>query len=83
MKKEVAPTVDVLSHNLMPQMKVISGSEKTKLLHEFSIRADQLPKMFSTDPAAIALKAEVGDIIKIDRNDGTGKHTGYRVIIEH
>ena len=81
-KKENAPTVDVLSHVLMPEMKILSASEKTKVLNEFSINTNQLPKIYSTDPAVVALKAAAGDVIKIERKEGTGKHTGYRVVIE-
>ncbi|MBI5227431.1 DNA-directed RNA polymerase subunit H [Candidatus Micrarchaeota archaeon] len=81
-KKENAPTVDVLSHNLMPQMKVLGASEKNKILSEFSINSSQLPKFYSTDPAVLALKAQAGDVIKIERNDGTSKYTAYRVVIE-
>ena len=82
MKKQPAPTVDVLSHQLNPEMKVISAAEKAKLLKKFSISESQLPKIFSTDPVAMVLKAAVGDIIRIERNDGTGKYTAYRIVIE-
>jgi len=71
-----------LSHFLVPEMKVISGSEKSKLLAKFGIGDDQLPRIPSTDPATVALKAVVGDIIKIERDDGTGKYTTYRVVVE-
>ena len=80
-KKEI-PTADVLSHFLVSEMKVIGGSEKSKLLSKFSINEDQLPRMRCTDPEAAALKAVVGDIVKIESDDGTGKYTTYRVVVE-
>ncbi len=63
-------------------MKVLGEAEKTKVLKRYGITEDQLPKMFSTDPAAVALKAKAGDVIRIERNDGTVKYSGYRVIVE-
>jgi DNA-directed RNA polymerase subunit H (RpoH/RPB5) len=63
-------------------MKILADAEKTKVLKKYGITDDQFPKMFSTDPAAIALKAKAGDVIKIERNDGTGKYPGYRIVVE-
>ncbi|MDD5171927.1 MAG: DNA-directed RNA polymerase subunit RpoH/Rpb5 C-terminal domain-containing protein [Candidatus ainarchaeum sp.] len=81
-KKPSVSTVDVLSHMLVPEMKVIGDAEKTKLLSKFGINETQLPRISSRDPAAVALKAVPGNIIRIDRNDGTGKYTTYRVVVE-
>lgn len=67
---------------LVPEMKVIGDAEKTKLLSKFGINETQLPRISSRDPAAVALKAVPGNIIRIDRNDGTGKYTTYRVVVE-
>ncbi len=81
-KKPSVPTVDVLSHMLVPEMKVMSEADKTKLLAKFGINERQLPRMPSKDPAALALKAVPGNIIRIERDDGTGKYTTYRVVVE-
>ena len=82
-KKAVeAHTIDILSHEFVPDMKVLTESEKTKLLHKYGIDGTQLPKMLSSDPAATALKAVVGDIVKVERDDGTGKYVSYRAVIE-
>jgi DNA-directed RNA polymerase I, II, and III subunit RPABC1 len=81
-KKKEVPTVDVLSHKLVPEMKILSESEKTKLLQKFSISQSQLPRMFAGDQAAVALKAVPGNIIRIERDDGTGKYTTYRVVVD-
>lgn len=67
---------------LVPEMKVISETEKTKLLAKFGIDEHQLPRMPPKDPVALALKAVPGNIIRIERDDGTGKYTTYRVVIE-
>ncbi len=81
-KKKQEISIDVLAHMLIPEMKVLSEGEKTKVLNKFSINETQLPKIKSTDPAVVALKAEPGNIIKIQRDDGTGKYSTYKVVVE-
>lgn len=81
-KKREVPTVDVLSHNLVPEMKVLGEAEKTKLLHRYGINEQQLPKIYSSDPEVTALKAKLGDVVRCERDDGTGKYTSYRIVIE-
>lgn len=80
-KKKPVSLIDVLSHDLVPEMKILSDSEKKKVLKEFSIEENQLPKMLATDPAVQALKADVGDVIAIYREDLTSKYTAYKLII--
>jgi DNA-directed RNA polymerase subunit H len=80
-KKEVS-VVDVLSHKMVPEMKVLGEAEKTKLLNKYGIVDSQLPKMLAKDSSALALKAKAGDVIRIERNDGTGKYTAYRIVVE-
>jgi DNA-directed RNA polymerase I, II, and III subunit RPABC1 len=79
-KKQNVTTVDVLSHKLVPEMKVLSEAEKTKLLSKYGVNEKQLPRMNPTDPEAVALKAAPGDIVKIERDDGTGRYTTYRMV---
>lgn len=67
---------------MVPEMKVLGEAEKTKLLTKFGINADMLPKMSPKDPEAIALKAAPGDIVRIERDDGTVKYTAYRAVKE-
>ncbi len=74
--------IDVLSHFLVPPMKVLSEKEKTSLLKKYNVSENMLPKMKKSDPAAIALNANVGDVVRIERDDGTGKFYSYRVIVE-
>jgi DNA-directed RNA polymerase I, II, and III subunit RPABC1 len=81
-RKIEAHTIDVLSHDFVPDMKVLAGAEKTKLLHKHGIDETQLPKMLSSDPSAVALKAVPGDVIRIERDDGTGKYVSFRAVIE-
>ncbi len=81
-KRVEARTIDVLSHDFVPDMKVLGEAEKTKLLHKHGINETQLPKMLSSDPSAVALKAAAGSVIRIERDDGTGKYVSFRAVIE-
>jgi DNA-directed RNA polymerase subunit H (RpoH/RPB5) len=80
-KKQIVTTVDVLSHKMVPEMKILTDSEKSKVLSKYGVNEKQLPRMSSSDPAAMALKAMPGDIVKIERDDGTGKYTTFRVVV--
>lgn len=80
-KKKIKDLVDVLSHVLVPEMKVLSESEKKKILEKFEITEDQLPQLVSSDPAVVALKATTGDIVRIKREDPTGKYLAYKIIV--
>ena len=79
--KKKESIIDVLSHNMVPSMKILSESETKKVLSKYDVDATMLPKMLSTDPAAVALKASVGDTIKIEREESTGKYIYYRVVV--
>lgn len=73
--------MDVLSYHLVPKMEKLSESEKNRILKKFNITSDQLPKMKHNDPAIVALGAEAGDVIKIEREGKTGKYLAYKVVI--
>ncbi len=72
--------MDVLSHSLLPKMSVLTENEKGKVLKKYSIDENQLPLMFASDPAAIALNAEPGNIIEIKRSEETGEYISYRIV---
>jgi len=80
-RKQKVPTLDVLSHSLIPDIKVLSEGEKTKVLKKYGINEDQFPKILSKDSAVVALKAIPGNVIRIQRDDGTGRYTAYRVVV--
>ena len=80
-KKQESTIIDVLSHKLVSEMKILSEAEKAKVLKKYGINEKQLPRMVSTDPAVAALKAEPGNIIKIERDDGTGKYLTFKVVV--
>ena len=74
--------VDVLAHFLVPEMKVLSEGEKKKVMEKYRLKEWQFPKFLSSDPAVVALGAKPGDLIRIKREDITGVHTEYRIVIK-
>ena len=61
-------------------MVILSEADKTRVLKKFGINANKLPVFRKDDPAVIALEAKPGDVIKIERDDGTGKYITYRAV---
>jgi len=82
-KKKTPDSVNVLEHHLVPKMKVLSAEEKTRLLKKFGIDDTQLPRFMHNDPEVKALKAKIGDVVEIQREDVTGKYNSYRIVVKH
>ena len=80
-KKEAKKEIDVLAHNLVPKMEIIKEDAKKRILEKYSITQEQLPRFKSNDPAVKKLEAKPGDIIKIEREDATGKYNVYRIVV--
>ena len=81
-KKKPVSSIDVLSHNLVPEMKILEENQKKQVLKQYDVTSDQLPKILLNDPSVQALKAEAGDIISIEREDLTGKYKVYKLVVE-
>ena len=76
-------TKEILTHVLVPKHELLNEEEKLDVLKTFNVRDDQLPKIFSTDPAIKHLKVKIGDLIKISRQSLTaGQTTYYRVVVD-
>ncbi len=62
---------------------ILSEKERKDLLTRFKIRAEQLPRILANDPAAVAVDAKPGNIIKVKRKSPTAKYTtAYRLVVE-
>jgi DNA-directed RNA polymerase subunit H len=82
-KAEKAEKFDVLSHELVPKHILLNEDEAKQVLDRYRIKPYQLPYIKLSDPAARALKAKPGDIIKIIRRSPTaGEAIAYRYVIE-
>ena len=69
-------------HILQPKHTKINEKEVNELLAKFNISKTQLPRMLLNDPA-LPLGCQIGDIIKIEREDSEDNkiYIYYRVII--
>jgi len=80
-KRKPSDSIDILSHFLVPKAEVISADEKKRVLKKFRINETQFPKILANDPLATAIKANVGDIIAIYREDLPAKYVSYRYVV--
>jgi len=70
---------NVLDHVMVPDHQKMSEEEVGELLSRYQITLDQLPRIYSDDPAAKAIGAKIGDVIRITRNSQTaGIAESYR-----
>ena len=75
--------IDIFSHELVPKHILLSKEEAEKLLNELNIYPEQLPWIKKSDPAAVAIGAKPGDIIKIIRKSSTaGEVVIYRYVVD-
>lgn len=81
-KEPVGREFKPLEHKLVPKHEILNEDDVKKLLSEYLIEKEQLPKIRISDPAAIAIKAKIGDVIQITRQSPTsGKALFYRMVI--
>ncbi len=82
MKKMATEEFNILKHTLVPEHIKLSEEEAKKVLEEFNVSRDYLPKILISDPAIQHLNPEYGDIIKIIRKSPTMKEAiFYRVVV--
>ncbi|MCW1294016.1 MAG: DNA-directed RNA polymerase subunit H [Candidatus Parvarchaeota archaeon] len=74
--------IDIFANQLSPRYRILDSNEADSLLERFKCSRENLPKIKTTDPAVIALKANEGDILEIRRQSKTaGEAIYYRVVI--
>jgi DNA-directed RNA polymerase subunit H (RpoH/RPB5) len=77
------PSFDLFDHILVPKHEIMKPEEKQKLLDEYRVKPYQLPRIQVSDPAARAIGARPGDIVRIIRDSPTaGKYIAYRYVVE-
>lgn len=74
---------NVLTHEMVPVHQKMTDSEIAELLSRYHITLDQLPRIYSDDPATKAIEAKIGDVIKIVRKSQTaGLADSYRYVVK-
>ncbi|MFX0167919.1 MAG: DNA-directed RNA polymerase subunit H [Candidatus Hodarchaeota archaeon] len=75
-------SIDLFMHELVPTHEMLSEEEIVEIEKEYGIDREQLPKMKVGDPAAKAIGARPGDVLRIVRESETaGHHLMYRYCI--
>ena len=82
MKKKPTQEIDIKGHFLIPPMEILSETEVKKVHGKYQIEKSQLPKVLLSDPSVHMLKAQIGDVIAIERHDAPAKYMAYRVVVE-
>ena len=73
---------NLFNHTLVPKHILLSQEEAQSILKQYKIKPYQLPHLKASDPAARAIEAKTGDILKIVRKSTTaGKAIAYRYVI--
>ncbi len=81
-KEHIGREFKPLEHKMVPKHEILDEDEVKKIISEYTIEKEQLPKIRVSDPAAIAIKAKVGDVVRITRQSPTaGKAFFYRYVI--
>ena len=74
--------VDVSQHDLVPDHSVVDEADLEAVLDEYDIKKTDLPKMKRADPG-LPDEAEVGDVIRIERDSRTTDvAVVYRLVVE-
>ena len=74
--------VDVSQHELVPEHTVVDDEDLDGVLEEYNIDRTDLPKIKRADPA-LPDDAEVGDVVKIERDSRTtDRAVTYRLVVE-
>lgn len=75
---------NVLNHDLVPIHELLSDDEAKGLLAQYNILPEQLPKILASDPAARAVGAKAGNVVRIRRKSRTaGEAVAFRYVIDY
>lgn len=81
-KKKQQSVINVLDYFLIPKTEVISKDKIDPVLKKYSLTSSsQLPRIKSSDPLVVSTGALLGDVLKLSREDETGKYVYYRVVV--
>ena len=77
------PTFDLFKHELVPRHEILTEEERREVLKRFHAEPYQFPWIKASDPIAILLGAEPGDIIRVIGESATaGRSESYRYVVK-
>ncbi len=81
-KEHTGREFNPLEHKMVPRHEIVDENDLEKILIEYNIEKEQMPKIRESDPAARAIQCKVGDVVRITRESPTaGKAIFYRLVI--
>ncbi len=81
-KEHTGREFNPLEHKMVPTHEILNEEDVNKILSEFKVEKEQLPKIRISDPAAVFVKAKVGEVVRVTRESPTaGKSYFYRLVI--
>jgi DNA-directed RNA polymerase subunit H (RpoH/RPB5) len=73
---------DIMQHELVPKMRVITDAEKRELLARYKMRVAQMPRLLAKDPCARYLNLPRGAVVCITRTPrDADAYATYRVVV--
>ena len=79
---KIFPSFQIFDHDFVSKHELLNLEEKKKFLEENKVKAYQLPRINSSDPAIIAVGGNPGDIVRVIRNSKTaGRYVAFRYVI--
>ena len=69
-------------HEFVPIHRILSANKVSEVLARLGIMSSNLPKILKSDPQAVKLQAQVGDVLEIERDDFGNKYIHYRQVVE-
>ena len=79
----IFPAFNIFEHIFVPKHEIITAEEREKVLSEYRVQPYQLPRLKTSDPAAKAIDAKPGDIVKVTRESPTaGKYLSYHYVVD-
>jgi DNA-directed RNA polymerase subunit H (RpoH/RPB5) len=79
----IFPSFDIFHHEFVPKHEILTSEEREKILAKYRVKPYQLPRINASDPAAKAIGARPGDMVKIIRESPTaGRYVAYRYVVE-
>jgi DNA-directed RNA polymerase subunit H (RpoH/RPB5) len=69
-------------NDYVPIHTILSPEQAKKILEKLDLKAENLPKLLSSDPQAVYINAKPGDIVEVKRNDYGKEYLYYRFVVE-
>lgn len=74
--------INVIDHYLVPKHKLLTSTEKDKLIKEYELKNKDLPRIYISDIISRYYNAQIGDIFEIERYSPiSGYSTFYRLVV--